>query len=139
MNNDRDLINPFFFKLARALTTSRVILIIFPNDDNIYLHDTPAKSLFSRTQRNFSHGCIRVERPRDLANLLMERAAKRSPSELDGILASKEEKWIKFEEKWPVYILYFTAWVKPDGSIRFHHDVYGRDEKIEAEKKTTVT
>ena len=104
---------------------------MFPNKDNIYLHDTPAKSLFSRTQRNFSHGCIRLERPADLARLMMERAAKRPASDVDKLLASGEEQWVKFEEKWPVYILYFTAFVNEDGSVRFHHDVYGRDEMLE--------
>ena len=78
-------------------------------------------------------------RPDDLARLMMERAAKRPASDVDKLLASGEEQWVKFEDKWPVYILYFTAFVNDDGSVRFHHDVYGRDEKIESEKKTTVT
>ncbi|HEX6695107.1 MAG TPA: L,D-transpeptidase family protein [Longimicrobiales bacterium] len=112
---------------------------MFPNKDNIYLHDTPAKSLFSRTQRNFSHGCIRLERPADLARFMMENAAKRPPSDVDKLLASGEEQWVKFEDKWPVYILYFTAFVNDDGSIRFHHDVYGRDEKLDDQAEGKIS
>jgi murein L,D-transpeptidase YcbB/YkuD len=106
---------------------------MFPNKDNIYLHDTPADHLFARTRRDFSHGCIRLERPRELAELLMRMATKRSPDDLDGMLETNQEQWIKLDEKLPVYILYFTAWVQEDGTVRFHHDVYGRDELLEEE------
>jgi murein L,D-transpeptidase YcbB/YkuD len=111
----------------------------FPNKDNIYLHDTPAKSLFSRTARNFSHGCIRLENARALADLLMVKAAHQDSTELNGMLASGQERWVKFQDKWPVYILYFTAFVKDDGTVRFHHDVYGRDEKLQDDKVGKVT
>jgi murein L,D-transpeptidase YcbB/YkuD len=111
----------------------------FPNKDNIYLHDTPAKSLFSRADRNFSHGCIRLQNPRALADLLMVKAAGQDPSQIDALLASHQEKWVTFKNKWPVYILYFTAFVKDDGTVRFHHDVYGRDEKLEEVKAGKIT
>ena len=111
----------------------------FPNKDNIYLHDTPAKSLFSRTERNFSHGCIRLENPRALADLLMVKAANQDASQIDALLASGQEKWVTFKEKWPVYILYFTAYVNDGGIVRFHHDVYGRDEKVQDETAGKVT
>jgi murein L,D-transpeptidase YcbB/YkuD len=112
---------------------------MFPNHDNIYLHDTPADHLFARSRRDFSHGCIRLERPRDLAELLMRTATKRSPAELDGLLENFDEQWIKLDQKLPVYILYFTAWVEEDGTVRFHHDVYGRDEQLEQQAEQKLT
>jgi murein L,D-transpeptidase YcbB/YkuD len=112
---------------------------MLPNEDNIYLHDTPAGHLFSRARRDFSHGCIRLERPRDMAELVMRTATQRSPSELDALLETNDEKWIKLDEQLPVYILYFTAWVQEDGTVRFHHDVYGRDEQLEEQAEEKLT
>ena len=106
---------------------------LFPNDDNIYLHDTPADHLFSRVRRDFSHGCIRLERPADLARLLVSKASTHSAASLDGMLATGSEKWIPLKKPVPVYLLYFTAWVKEDGTLRFHHDVYGHDEELDTQ------
>ena len=103
----------------------------FPNKDNIYLHDTPADALFSRSSRAFSHGCIRLERPRDLAHLLGEKLAGKSPRQIDAIQATGQERWIKFRKKIPIYILYFTSWVDDDGTVRFHHDVYKMNEGLQ--------
>jgi L,D-transpeptidase YcbB len=108
---------------------------MLPNNDNIYLHDTPAGQLFSRTDRAFSHGCIRVERPKDLARALMQRVSRTPPEQLDSILADRKEKTIRFDEGVPVYILYFTAWVDEDGTVRFMHDVYGHDDMLEQERQ----
>lgn len=107
---------------------------LFPNDDNIYLHDTPADHLFSRTRRDFSHGCIRLERPADLARLLVAKASAHSPASIDGMLATGSEKWIPLKRPIPVYLVYFTAWVREDGTLRFHHDVYGHDEDLESQQ-----
>lgn len=107
---------------------------LFPNDDNIYLHDTPADHLFSRVRRDFSHGCIRLERPADLARLLVSKASSHSPASIDGMIATGSEKWIPLRKPVPVYLVYFTAWVKEDGTLRFHHDVYGHDEDLESQK-----
>ena len=103
---------------------------VFPNKDDIYLHDTPADHLFSRARRDFSHGCIRLERPDDLAQLVTRLQTSRDPATLANLVASGSERWIKLERPLPVYLLYFTAWVEEDGTVRFHHDIYGRDEKL---------
>ena len=108
---------------------------MLPNSDNIYLHDTPAGQLFSRTDRAFSHGCIRIEKPEELARALMQRVTGTPPEKLDAILAGGEEKTIRFDEGVPVYILYFTAWVDEDGTVRFMHDIYGRDDMLEQERQ----
>ena len=106
---------------------------LFPNDDNIYLHDTPADHLFSRVRRDFSHGCIRLERPGDLARLLVSKASSHSPASIDAMVATGSEKWIPLKKPVPVYLVYFTAWVREDGTLRFHHDVYGHDEELESQ------
>ena len=111
---------------------------MLPNPDNIYLHDTPAKYLFSRTRRDYSHGCIRLERPEELARLILSRTTRDS-ADLGKLLATGEEKWLKFDRKLPIYVLYFTAWVEEDGTVRFHHDVYGRDRQLRHQQARTLT
>ncbi|HEX6559842.1 MAG TPA: L,D-transpeptidase family protein, partial [Longimicrobiales bacterium] len=103
----------------------------FPNKDNIYLHDTPADALFSRSDRAFSHGCIRLERPRDLAYLLGEKLAGKSSNQIDRLVDTGDERVVKFRRKIPIYILYFTTWVDDNGTVRYHHDVYGHDEALQ--------
>jgi L,D-transpeptidase YcbB len=104
---------------------------MFPNEFDVYLHDTPDGHLFSRTSRDFSSGCIRLERPADFARLLLDLQTDRGAGQLDALLASRTERWIKLDRPLPIYILYFTAWVEEDGTVRFHHDVYGRDGQLE--------
>jgi murein L,D-transpeptidase YcbB/YkuD len=108
---------------------------LLPNSDNIYLHDTPAGHLFSRAERAFSHGCIRLEQPEALARALLQRVTGTAAEELDTLLAGGKETTIRFREGVPIYILYFTAWVDEDGTVRFLHDVYGRDEKLEPQRQ----
>jgi murein L,D-transpeptidase YcbB/YkuD len=112
---------------------------IFPNKDNIYLHDTPAQSLFSRSQRAFSHGCIRLERPDDLAYLIASKATRSSPAEIRDKKASGKESWVKLTVPLPVYILYFTVWVDEDGTTHVYHDVYGQDKMLEGERARAVS
>jgi L,D-transpeptidase YcbB len=104
---------------------------IFPNEFDVYLHDTPDGHLFSRAERAFSSGCVRIERPRDFARLLLRLQSDRDPDSLDAIRASGEERWIELDRPLPVYLLYFTAWAQEDGTVRFHHDVYGRSEALD--------
>lgn len=103
---------------------------MFPNEDNIYLHDTPADHLFSRTRRDFSHGCIRLERPADLARLVLAKSTSHSPASLEGMRATGAEKWVALKRPIPVYLVYFTTWVSENGTLRFHHDVYGHDSDL---------
>ena len=103
------------------------VKFLFPNRHDVYLHDTPADHLFSQNQRAFSHGCVRVERPRELARLLFEIAVERDPDDFDRLVTLDEEKWVNVKHKMPVYILYFTAWARPDGVVNFYDDIYRRD------------
>jgi murein L,D-transpeptidase YcbB/YkuD len=107
---------------------------LFPNKHDVYLHDTPADALFSRSSRAFSHGCIRLERPRDLAYLLGNKLARKTPEQIDRLAATGSEQWISVKRKIPVYVLYFTTWVDDDGTVRYHHDVYGIDKQFESQQ-----
>lgn len=107
------------------------IKFMFPNEYDIYLHDTPADHLFSRTERDFSHGCIRLEKPVEFANILLKGDPKWTPESLQAALDSGEQKTITLEHPLPVHILYWTAWVEPNGSVQFRKDIYGHDEQLE--------
>jgi len=106
------------------------VKFLFPNGYDVYLHDTPADHLFSRTSRAFSHGCIRLEKPRELAHYLFENAAGLDAAAYDRMVGGGE-RWVNLKEKLPVYILYFTAWGDEHGSVRFYRDIYKRDERVE--------
>jgi L,D-transpeptidase YcbB len=103
---------------------------MFPNEFDVYLHDTPEGHLFSRFRRDFSSGCIRIERPEEFARLLLDWQTDRGAGQLDPLLTNWNERWIRLDRTLPVYLLYFTAWVEENGTVRFHHDVYHRDERL---------
>jgi murein L,D-transpeptidase YcbB/YkuD len=106
------------------------VKFLFPNANDIYLHDTPARAPFDASSRAFSHGCIRLEKPLELARILLDRVTDTPSSRLDELLARDTEQWIRVTEPLPVYILYFTAWAGEDGTVHFHPDVYERDERL---------
>lgn len=103
------------------------VKFMFPNNFNIYIHDTPSKSKFQATSRYFSHGCIRVYDPFKLAEVILGLQG-RSRSEIDRIASSGKRKVVRLERKIPVHITYLTAWVNKDGSAHYRQDVYGRDK-----------
>ncbi|HEV8481288.1 MAG TPA: L,D-transpeptidase family protein [Candidatus Eisenbacteria bacterium] len=107
------------------------IKIALPNEYDVYLHDTPAGQLFSAKDRDFSHGCIRVEKPLDLATYLLRGSSEGSPEHLQELIASGENHWIAIKNPEPVHILYWTAWVDPDGTVQFRNDVYGHDQRLD--------
>lgn len=107
------------------------IKFIFPNAHSIYLHDTPAKSLFSQEDRAFSHGCIRVKDPLLLAERLMSPAPNWTPDSLSQSLASGQTKQIFLAEPLDILIMYWTADIR-DGKLQFYKDVYHRDGAVAA-------
>jgi murein L,D-transpeptidase YcbB/YkuD len=104
---------------------------MFPNDFNIYLHDTPAGHLFSEAERLFSHGCIRIQKPFDLAVYLLKDDPKWTPEALQAAIDSGQNQQIPLKDPLPVHILYWTAWVEPDGTVQFRKDIYGHDAQLE--------
>ncbi|MBP6558175.1 MAG: L,D-transpeptidase family protein [Flavobacterium sp.] len=107
-----------------------LVKFLFPNSNNIYLHDTPSKSLFSQEKRAFSHGCIRVAKPKELAKMILQDEPNWTPEKIEAAMNGKKEKWHTLKNKIPVYIGYFTAWVDDDGLINFHKDIYDRDNAL---------
>lgn len=102
------------------------VKFLFPNDFNIYLHDTPNHELFKEDVRAFSHGCIRVEKPAELAQWVLGWPADKVRQEMDN---RPDDKWVKVPEKIPVYITYFTTYIS-NGQLYFGNDLYSRDDKL---------
>jgi murein L,D-transpeptidase YcbB/YkuD len=102
-----------------------LVKFLFPNSFNIYLHDTPAKSLFQRADRAASHGCIRVQEPQRLAEWVLGWDGGRVESAMHGA----NNRFVQVPKKIPVYIVYFTAYMR-DGQLHFSDDVYSRDEAL---------
>lgn len=107
-----------------------LVKFLFPNSNSIYLHDTPSKGLFKEEKRAFSHGCIRVEKPKELAEAILKYDKNWNPKKIEAAMNKGQETWYTLKEKIPVYIGYFTAWVTNDGEIHFYDDVYNRDETL---------
>jgi len=103
---------------------------MFPNRFNIYLHDTPARTLFERTVRSFSHGCIRVQHPVDLAAVLLDGADGWTKDRIEAAIATGERQVISLPRPLPVHLTYLTAWVNKDGAVNFRDDIYGRDGRL---------
>lgn len=107
------------------------VKFMFPNKFNVYLHDTPAQELFKKTKRTFSSGCIRIERPIDLAAYLLQSDPEWTREKIREAIDSGETQIVRLPESIPVHLLYWTAWVDSDGTVHFHDDIYGRDKRLD--------
>ena len=104
------------------------VKFMFPNSHAVYLHDTPARTLFSRSRRAFSAGCIRVKAPLELARLLLDDPVDWSPDRIQDLVDSGAPRQVvQMVRPIDVLLLYLTASPTPDGRIQYHHDVYQRD------------
>jgi len=106
------------------------VKFIFPNSNDIYLHDTPHDKLFSQSKRGFSHGCIRVEKPIDLAVYLLRNLGTWDREKILSTIAERKEKQIKLKATLPVYLVYFTAFTDESGKVHFREDIYGHDKTL---------
>jgi murein L,D-transpeptidase YcbB/YkuD len=123
----------FIYKLRQDPKSSNAlgrVKFMFPNEFSIYLHDTPARELFDRTKRAFSSGCIRVEKPMELAAYLLSDNPKWDLQELIAAVDSKKTRAISLPAPINIHILYWTAWVDKDGITQFREDIYGRDRQL---------
>ncbi|MDQ3072690.1 MAG: L,D-transpeptidase family protein, partial [Bacteroidota bacterium] len=109
-----------------------LVKFIFPNQHSIYLHDTPTDYLFNRVKRTYSHGCIRIERPMDMAKYLLKNQKGWDENKIQKAMNAGEELYINVRPKVPVFILYFTAWVDGQGRVNFRNDIYGYDARLAA-------
>jgi len=107
------------------------VKFIFPNSRDIYLHDTPHDELFSQAKRGFSHGCVRVEKPIELAEYLLRKSGEWNRSRLLSTISERKEKQVKLPAPLPVYLVYFTARADENGKVHFRDDIYGHDKTLE--------
>jgi murein L,D-transpeptidase YcbB/YkuD len=109
-----------------------LIAFLFPNEYDVYLHDTPAPSLFSRSRRDFSHGCIRVEQPVALAQWVLGDMPEWTPERIEEAMHGARTFDVVLKTPIPVMIVYATAVVLQNGEARFFDDLYGFDAQLEA-------
>jgi murein L,D-transpeptidase YcbB/YkuD len=103
---------------------------MFPNEYLVYIHDTPSKSLFERTDRTFSSGCIRTEKPFELAEILLNDPAKWNQQSFQQIIDTGQTRTVKLPRYVPVLLFYWTIDPEPDGSVHFKKDPYERDADV---------
>ena len=108
-----------------------LVKLMFPNDYNVYLHSTPAPELFARTRRDFSHGCIRVERPAELAAWVLRNNPGWTLGRVqEGMESGKDNVTVNLTQRVPVFIVYGTALAYDDNEVHFYDDIYGHDAKL---------
>ena len=107
-----------------------LVKFLFPNSYNIYLHDTPTRSLFNETSRAFSHGCIRIENPQKLAGYLLRDRGNWGQDNIKMAMQNGKEKYVTLSKPVPVFIAYFTAFIDRDNRLNFRKDIYNLDNKL---------
>ena len=109
------------------------VKFMFPNPHSVYLHDTPSRELFAQSERAFSSGCIRIERPLELAEALLGDSSKWNQQAIEAAVASNRTQRVNLPRKVPVMLMYLTAFPDPQGQIQFRRDLYARDaERLKA-------
>ena len=107
------------------------VKFMFPNRFNVYIHDTPSRELFDKTVRMFSSGCIRIEKPIELAEYVLRDDLNWQRENILDAIDREVEQTVQFREPIWVHLLYWTAWVNEDGITHFVRDIYGRDKRLE--------
>jgi len=107
-----------------------LVKFMFPNPDDIYMHDTPSKTLFDFEKRTFSHGCINVKMAKELAVAMLKDYPEWDQAKIDKAMAGKVENSFKLSKKVPIFITYFTSLVNENGEIGFFQDVYEKDAEL---------
>jgi murein L,D-transpeptidase YcbB/YkuD len=106
------------------------VKFLFPNNFNIYLHDTPNRNLFTQTNRGLSHGCIRIAEPKKFAEFLLRNQPEYTSEAIDSLMYLEKEKWVTLKKKVLVFLVYFTSWVDAAGELHFRRDIYKHDQKM---------
>ncbi|MGX9354079.1 L,D-transpeptidase family protein [Roseobacteraceae bacterium S113] len=123
----------FPYRLRQPPSTKNALGLVkfmFPNKYNIYLHDTPAKNLFGREVRAYSHGCVRLADPFDFAYTLLAKQESNPESYFQNILRTNRETRVDLKEPVPVHIIYRTAFTDAKGRVQYRNDIYGRDARV---------
>ena len=133
---DMEAVGEYRFRQRPGSSNSLgLVKFVFPNSYNVYLHDTPADSLFARATRSFSHGCVRVEQPEALARYVLGDQPAWTPERISEAMHAGTEKTVKLSRPLPVYLGYWTARVSADGIVQFRDDIYA----IDARQTTLLT
>jgi murein L,D-transpeptidase YcbB/YkuD len=130
-----DVGNPTSYRFRQrpgAQNSLGLVKFMFPNQFNVYLHDTPMDSLFARASRSFSHGCVRLENPLALAEYVLRDQQGWTREKIEQAMHAEEERTVKLKTAIPVYLGYWTARVSSDGVMQFRKDVYGIDSRLTA-------
>lgn len=122
---------PIIRQLPGPSNSLGLVKFLFPNSYNIYLHDTPSKSLFKEDQRAFSHGCVRVGEPKKLATYLLRNDSTWTDAKITAAMNAGKERTVTLKKPVPVFIAYFTAFVDHNGLLNFRKDIYNRDKRLE--------
>ena len=109
------------------------VKFLFPNHFNVYLHDTPAQALFNRVERDFSHGCVRLDDPDALARYVLRDQPEWTPEKIAAAMQRGTEQAVKLKSPLPIYLVYFTAW-EEGGALKTVSDIYGLDRRHDAAK-----
>jgi L,D-transpeptidase YcbB len=130
-----DLDSPDSYRFRQRPGTSNALGLVkfmFPNQFNVYLHDTPADSLFARVSRSLSHGCVRLEEPEKLAAYVLRDQREWTRDRIAEAMHGAEERTVKLKTPIPVYLGYWTSRVAADGAVQFRKDVYGIEGRLSA-------
>jgi murein L,D-transpeptidase YcbB/YkuD len=136
-----DLSSPGNYRIRQRPGASNAlgyVKFMFPNQFNVYLHDTPTDSLFERASRSFSHGCVRLEQPEELARYVLADQPEWTPERIEEAMHGGVEKTVKLTSPIPVYLGYWTARTSADGILQFRDDLYGIDARQTAILQSTL-
>ena len=106
------------------------VKFMFLNKYSVYIHDTPTKELFARDERSFSSGCIRIEKPFELAKILLSDMPDWTEEKIKQAMNSTSEQTVVLKTPVGVHLYYLTAWVNTQGAIQFRNDIYYRDSEV---------
>ena len=124
---------PYRFRQAPGpLNAMGQVKFMFPNRFNVYLHDTPARELFQRARRDFSSGCIRIERPLEFARIVLDDPQRWDAAAIDRTIDGAREQTVTLRRPVMVHMQYATVWAEPDGTLQWREDIYSRDEPVRA-------
>jgi murein L,D-transpeptidase YcbB/YkuD len=104
---------------------------MFPNPHHVYLHDTPPREIFAKTERAYSSGCIRIEKPIELAAYLLQDDPQWAQQKILTTIEQGSEQIVHLPTPIPVYLFYWTAWASDEGIVHFRKDIYERDKVLD--------
>lgn len=107
-----------------------LVKFMFPNSHSVYIHDTPARTLFDKEDRALSHGCIRIQNPAKFAQVLLKDDPKWTTERIDQAMHQTTEQIVSLPRKIPVVLVYLTFWADSTGKAHFRQDIYNRDAEV---------